>query len=129
MKRAAIWLFIAGAANLVYAATLATKPEELLTGVIPRAVFSVFVLVCAYWSYKETRLGYQLVSFLCLFVAGLLVVSPFLIAMDDGDFRGPEILLLFATYGIGVVLVWFTWRRWWRPLCEKTLARQTPPAR
>ena len=127
MKRTAIWLFIAGAANLIYAATLIVKPEEIFTGVIPRAFFSLFVLICAYWSYKETRLGYRLVSILCLFVAGLLVVSPFLITMDGKGFAAPEITLLFVTYGIGVVLIWFVWSRWWRPLCGKTLARSTSP--
>lgn len=129
MKRTAIWLFIAGIANLVYAVTLAVQTERIFTDVIPRGLFSLFVLGCAYWSYKETRLGYRLVSLLCLFVAGLLVSSPFVIAIGGKDFDPTEIALLFVTYGIGVVLVWFVWSRWWRPLCEKTLAQSAPPIR
>lgn len=129
MKRTAIWLSIAGVANLIYAVTLALQAERIFSDVIPRSLFSVFVLICAYWSYRETHLGYRLVSLLCLFVAGLLVVSPFVIAIDGRNFDPAEIALLFVTYGIGVVLIWLVWRRWWRPLCERTLAQSTPPAR
>lgn len=129
MKQTAIWLFITGAANLVYAVTLALQSERIFTDVVPRGLFSLFVLIGAYWSYKETLLGYRLVSLLCVFVAGLIVSSPFVIAMGSKDFAPTEIGLLFITHGIGVVIIWLVWSRWWRPLCEKTLLQTAPLVR
>jgi hypothetical protein len=127
MKRTAFWLLVAGLGNLVPAAIAALKPNATWVEVIPRTVFSLYLFASSYWSFRQTRTGYLLVSFLCLFISTLLLISPFVIVGGSRGYEPSEIALLFITHLIGVVLIWLTWYKWWRPLCEKAYVSNLKP--